>query len=440
MEKKFNGLIDPDRAMLPSEITTIELLEGEIEKVLLLADKGVIRAMIGAVVANRMALDPVWLLLVAGSSAGKTELLMSMSDLDFIHQISDLTVNTFASGQKKPGKETSLLMKLNNGVMLFKDFTSVLSKNKEAKKEIMGQLREIFDGSYTKRTGTGDDITWKGKVGAIAGCTESIYRHLEDLSEMGDRFVMYSIEAPDRMNAARRAMSNTEGMAEKREHLKKCCLNFVNLVIDQIDIIDPKISLETQEEFLVVADFAALARSAVITNDRTDVVEFVPTPEMPMRIAAQLYTMASALTAINMVSHPERSKEITDVERKILYKIAFDSIPRTRRDALIPLAKYSKGISTAGLAQHIGLPAISVEKYLSQLNALGICSRIKKSGQQGNMWVMKNEYKEIIVNLYDIKVHEGAMMANNFDAEEDDLDDLDAGFDRLVESESLDTW
>jgi len=81
-----------------------------------------------------------------------------------------------------------------------------------------------------------------------------------------------------------------------------------------------------------------------------------------------------------------------------------------------------------------------VEKYLSQLNALGICSRIKKSGQQGNMWVMKNEYKEIIVNLYDIKVHEGAMMANNFDAEEDDLDDLDAGFDRLVESESLDTW
>ena len=336
-----------------------------------------------------------------------TEFISAISGLEFVFPISDLTPNTFASGQKKAGKETSLLLKMNNGIMAFKDFTSLLSKNKDAKKEIMGQLREIYDGEYVKRVGTGDDIMWRGKIGAIAGSTEAVYRHLEEMSAMGDRFVMYNIKQPDRLAVARRAMDNSFNMQEKRDYLRKCFEAYITYVIKNLDeeqvILDEKL----KDDMLVVADFATRVRSAVMTDFKTGLVDFVPSAEMPMRVTSQLITIASALASMRRVDPTQAQGKhaiISDEEKKLLYKIAFDSIPRTRRDALYPMAQYKGGITTAGLATRLDLPTPSVSKYLAQLNALGICKRKKKSGGQGDEWHLKDEYRKILVELENIKI------------------------------------
>jgi len=428
-----------EKLLKPEEIVTIELLEKEVEKVFLLADKGLVRMVVATVIANRMDLDPVWLLLVAPPSAGKTEMISAISGLDFVHPISDLTVNTFASGQKKTGKETSLLLKMNNGLMAFKDFTSVLSKNKDAKKEIMSQLREIYDGEYVKRTGTGDDITWKGKVGAIAGCTEIIYRHLEEMSAMGDRFIMYNIDLPDRMEVGRRALSNAGDIQAKRDHLKACFTHFINLVINTMDMGEEvNLSPEMREELLVVADFATRVRSAVLTDFKSGLVDFVPSPEMPMRVTAQLYTLASGFIAINKANPHLRPDalahkgQLTEPEKKLLFKTAFDSIPKTRRSALSPLAKYRDGISSAGLATYLDLPTPSVGKYLAQVNALGICTRLKKGGAQGDMWKMKEEYRKIMIKLEDIEIVEGSLLS---DSVSDEDEDYSSELDRFMDDE-----
>ena len=55
-----------------------------------------------------------------------------------------------------------------------------------------------------------------------------------------------------------------------------------------------------------------------------------------------------------------------------------------------PLAKYKGGISTAGLATVLGLQTAAIRKYLEQLNALGVCSRIKEGGTQGVFLQQKN--------------------------------------------------
>lgn len=384
--------------------------------------------------------------LVAPPSSGKTEMIDAISGLDFVFPISDLTVNTFASGQKKLGKETSLLMKMTNGVMAFKDFTSVLSKNKDAKKEIMGQLREIFDGQYVKRTGTGDDIVWKGKVGTIAGCTEVIYRHLEEMSAMGDRFVMYNIDQPDRLQMARRSLENADKIGEKREHLKQCFKHFILQVIEQIQTGTGVVELDEKmkEEILNVADFATRVRSAVLTDFKSGLVDFVPKAEMPTRMTTQLHTLAASFLIINKTNprlqkdHLTNKGQLTNDEKRLLFKVAFDSIPRTRRDALIPLAKYKEGISTAGLATYLNLPTPSVGKYLAQINALGICTRLKKGGKQGDMWKLKDEYRQIMLDLEDIQVEEGSLLADNI-SDEDAYDLLDSEFpDSEVEQMSLD--
>lgn len=408
----------------PEKIKTIEELEHGFNEVFLLKDEGIVRMCMATVIANRMEGDPVWLLLVAPSSGGKTEMINALSGLSFVWPISDLTVNTFASGQKKIGKETSLLLKINNGVMTFKDFTSILSKNQDARKEIMGQLREIFDGHYTKRTGTGDDIEWTGKVGAIAGSTEAIYKHLEDLSAMGDRFVMYNIDQPDRMEVARRALKNSHDLHEKREWLKRASKCYIEHVLETLDTIGEEmiISDEYREELLRVSDFASKVRSAVMYDFKTGQVDFVPSAEMPMRIAQQLYTIAGAFMAMRK-SNPSVTKEsvveLSDFEMRLLYKIAFDSIPKIRRLAIYNLAKYKGGLTTAGLAVTLGLPTQSVGKYLSQVNALGICDRIKKGGSQGDQWNIKEEYRDIMVKMERIDIVDGPLISNAVDDQDE---------------------
>lgn len=419
----------------PTEINTLKKLEEEVSKVLLIADKGLVKIVIATVIANRMNSSPVWLLLVAPPSGGKTEFISAISSLPFVYAISDLTVNTFASGQKRADKETSLLLRMNNGIMAFKDFTSLLSKDREAKNVIMGQLREIYDGEYVKRTGTGDDITWRGKMGAIAGCTEIIYRHLEDMSAMGDRFIMYNILQPDSFNASKRALRNTNKVVINSNHLKECFTHYINSMIENMEesteiILDD----ETSDEILKVADFAVKARSAVMTDFKTGAVDFVPTPEMPMRMARQLYTLACAFISMNKadpdMKHNEhvRNGQITPEEKKLLFKIAFDSISKSRRDILIPLAKYREGVTTAGVATFLNLPSMSAAKYLQQVNALKLCTRIKKAGAQGDTWKMPDNYRNVICKLESIEVVSGMLAGEDIDNDylgEEVLDPVD---------------
>lgn len=435
-----------DKFLEPNQITSIELLEKEVCKVLLLQDSGVVKMIVAAVIANRMPLDTVWLMLVSPPSGGKSELINAITGLDFVFPISDLTVNTFASGQKKIGKETSLLMKMQNGIMVFKDFTSVLSKNKDAKKEIMGQLREIFDGDYVKRTGTGDDITWKGKIGAIAGVTEVIYRHIEEMSAMGDRFILYNIDQPDRMEVAHKAMENAEhNIAEQRMHLKECFTFFIKLCIENMSKEEIVLGMETKEELLEVANFATIARSAVLTDFKSGLVDFVPSPEMPMRVSSQLFTLASAFVAINR-ANPTIGKgsaafkgELTEKEKNLLFKVAFDSIPRTRRDVLFPLAKYKEGISTAGIATLKNMPTDSMKKYLAQINALGICTRIKKGGSQGDIWRIKESYRKIMMKLHKIDIVDGQLLSDNIEEDFVEDEDIDKEFQDLTKETEQDT-
>lgn len=420
--------------MKPEDIKRIEDLEAEVDKVLLLKDRGVVKMICATIIANRLDLDPVWLLLVAASSGGKSELIHAITGFEWVFNISDLTVNTFASGQKKTGKETSLLLKMSNGVMAFKDFTSILSKEKEARKAIMGQLREIYDGEYVKRTGTGDDITWKGKIGAIAGATEAVYVHLEEMSQMGDRFIMYCIEQPDRMEVAKRALQNSHDMLEKREHLKACFKAYITYVLDNMNMVDGEIKLDPASELhlLEVADFATRARSAVLTDFKTGLVKFVPAPEMPMRVTGQLSTLATAFIAMaraapGMAGSPLLEGKLTESDYRLLYKTAFDSIPKMRRTALHALAKYKDGVTTAGLATSLELPTPSVGQYLAQVNALSICSRVKKPGGQGDLWVLKEQYRSLMVRLEGIEVVEGTLLSDAVDEEWDAVDKYKQG-------------
>lgn len=386
-------------------ITTIEQLEAEVDKVLYLEDRGVVRVLCAAVIANRLPLDPVWLFLVSGSSTGKSELINFFGGLPFIYPISDITPNTFLSGKAKgEGDEPSLLYLMKNGIMSFKDFTTILSKKREAKGEILAQLREIFDGEYIKRTGTGKDLTWRGKVGAIAGATDAIYRHLDEFSAMGNRFVMYNMQQLDREGrhkASERVFDNMPHMTEYRSHLRKCFKEYVEHVISKASGKPAPMTKEFRREAIDIADFATMARTAVYTDYRTGRIEGAADPEGPMRVVAQQHGFMSAFVAMQ--------GELTDFDHRIIYKVAWDSIPNVRRTALLLLAQYKDGTTTKAYGQHIGIPSDSAKKFLEQLAVLKLIDRKKGRPTLGDLWQIKEEYRDIINKLHGVEVKEGEL-------------------------------
>lgn len=404
------------------EIKTIEALEAEVKKVFLMVDDGIVALLCASVIANRMKLDPVWLMLIAASSGGKSELLNGLMGLKFVYPVSDLTVNSMASGFKgKPGEETSLLWKANYGILLFKDFTSILSKDKEAKKAIMAQFREIYDGRYDKTTGNGKNINWRGKIGAIAGATEMVYESLADMSAMGDRFIMYSMIQPPRLEVAKRMFQNNTDMTEKRQHIQNCFTAYITYVLENQSPEKVDLGEELQDEIIRVADFGTRARSAVLTDFKTGMVDFVPSPEMPMRVIAQLSNIATAFMIMKRarpdfaMERAENKDKLEPKFRNVLYKIAMDSIPKKRRMALQALASYSDGVSSGGLAALLNYPTETVRKWFFALNGLEICERLKSGGRNGDQWVMRDEYRKIMQEFDKIRIISGSLFEGNAD-------------------------
>lgn len=401
-------------------------LEKVYDEFLLLGDRTLVKLLCGMVIANQLDhVDPVWILLVAAPSSGKSEVIQAFNDImdpkskkPMLYPISDLTINSFASGQNRVGEETSLLFKMpRGGILAFKDFTSLISKNQEARAEIMGQLREIYDGAYIKRTGNGKDVAWKGKVGALAGCTEVIYEHLEELSAMGDRFAMYSMLQPDRKEALRFAMRLKRAGESKdvsRAKVRAATKSYIEYALKRAQDVTLSINNEAEEELITVADFCTKVRSGVIVDKKYNRVEFVPSKEMPMRLMEQLLALMTAFIVMRKVEipadEPKPTVYVGDIPDKddafICYKIAFDSIPIKRRMALKLIAKYTHGARTAGLATAIGYETKVVAGWLSQLNGLGIVSREKMGGPQGDRWKLIKEYEDIMVKFQGVKIED----------------------------------
>lgn len=391
----------------PETITSLKALEDEFKKVYLIKDKGIIKTICATLIANKMNLDPVWLFVVAASGGGKTELLNSIQGIDFVHPIDTLTVNTFASGSMKKGGEASLLLRINNGVITFKDFTVILDMHKDSRKEIMGQLRAIFDGEFVKETGTGDNIKWRGKLGMVAAVTTIIHQRASEFSSMGERFIQYAVEQPDRRKVQEKIFENSYGMKEKREHVQKCMTNYINYVLDILDDVEIDLASDLKKELMEIADLTTQARSAVERSLRTGKVTFVPDAEMPTRVLGQLITIASAFVAINKADQGGKIKgapedRFTDFDRDILYKISLDSIPRKRRQVLQILAKYILGSTAQGIAEQMKLPTSTITEVLEELHALNFC-RLTRTGSV-EKWHIEPKYKDIITHFENITV------------------------------------
>src|SRR3990167_6859995 len=203
---------------------TLQGLQEKIEKIYLVKDPYITKVLCVSVISHFLSSDPCWIVIVAPSGGAKSEFINLIHKVAWtpptkpgeeareqkVHAMSTLTSKTFISGQKVIGKDTSLLLQISNGIITFKDLTSLLSEQKDERAMIMAQLREIYDGKLAKSFGTGETLVWTGKITIIAGATYAIHSMKQAYTAMGERFIFYNMEQPSRYEAAKRTMENQQ--------------------------------------------------------------------------------------------------------------------------------------------------------------------------------------------------------------------------------------
>jgi hypothetical protein len=350
-------------------------------------DLGLIRTELGAIAANLIeGADAVWLMEIGGSGWGKTEHLQSASGLPFVHMAATLTEAALLSGtpRKDKAKEAKggLLREIGEfGVLILKDFTSILSMHRDGRAAVLAALREIYDGHWARYIGVdgGRKLEWRGKLGIIAGVTNTIDRHHTVITTMGERFVFYRITPPDEERQALQALANVGKEKIMRAELMQA-------VTSLFASIDPptaaaKLSGAEKRQLIAWARLAARSRSPIERDPiNKHEIELIPDPEAPARLTQILLRLFTGMLAIGVPR--------ADAWQH-LKKVAFDSMPAIRCRVLeFLIISGTPERATTDIATSLGYPTDTAKRALEDLTAHGMLQRRSQGQGKADLWCL----------------------------------------------------
>jgi hypothetical protein len=362
-----DGVVEVDVSRRRDTLTSLDELHERFQRYLYLPDLVAVDVAAAVIVAHRSGGDPLWMFLVSPPSSGKTEILQSLTDCTEVYKLSSLTGQTFASGFK--GRNSSLLNRLEDrglSFLLLKDFTTVLSLHRDARSDIMGALREIYDGEYSKDFGNGQTVSWIGRLGFLAGCTPVIDRHHQVLATLGQRFLMLRLPPEDRDTITARSLATRGHEAEMRSELRDAMRSF----LDAVSVRGHLLSVEATEHVVAVSRYATQGRTGVERDGYSREILVLPELEVPARFAKAAAALLCGLVAIGY----DEARAL-----EVVARVGRDSMPQVRVAVLEQLAG-GFPVSTPDLANGTDLPISTVRLVVEDLTAIGLVER-SGSGQ-----------------------------------------------------------
>lgn len=298
-----------------------------------------------------------------------------------------MTPKTFISGYvTDDGTDASLLPEVNQKVLLMSDFGSMMSLHRDTKAKIYGQLRGIYDGSYSRPVGTGERRKWEGKIGILAATTPEVYREYQLTTKLGERFIMYGIPEVDKRAMARRAI---------RQSMKENDPRFVKLKFEVARFLDrlktpslPELSESMENGIAALAEYVACGRTALIYGEDGE-VNFKREPEAPGRLAQQLSTLAYGLAIVR------GERAVSRATFKTIVHVANDTIPITPRHLLHLLLGATSWVDVKTGAADTGYSDRMVNRHFDGLVSVDLAKRL--GGPQKHVWVA-SDYLRALVN------------------------------------------
>lgn len=338
--------------------------------------------------------DPIWTLLVAPSSGGKSTLLAPCVDIKQTFYVDDLTEKTLLSGYKAGGRDNSLLKTIGNGVMIFSDLTAILAKNPVSKGEILSQLKLVYDRKVTKYTGTGK-VYWDGKIGVLSAATPDIYYHMEAGRSMGERFIYYWMDVPTDEEISKKQSTTNISAKEMTDIMKDLYREYYENIRAWIEKHgEPTLKMtDLQRERIRRASmFCVAGKATVHTNFKSGKVDQIPHKAGVGRDYKSFEALALALQVMWCYETGDKNAVLQDFHVDILEKCAYSSINRERRAILEILADSDRPLSASqiGASKGFGLEREGVEVYLNPLFAVGLIKRQVETSNKFK-WFIENE-------------------------------------------------
>jgi energy-coupling factor transporter ATP-binding protein EcfA2 len=372
-------------------VRTLAEAEVAFRQHLYLPDLRPLHVLLGAIAANRLPGEPVWLLIVGASGSGKSELVRACNGLAEVAVVTTLSEAALLSGTSTRDTAADatggVLRQIGSlGLLSFKDFTSTLSLDKDALAKMLSALREIYDGYWSRDVGTdgGRKLSWQGKAGMIGGVTPAIDRHHAVVAEMGERLLLFrmpTLGEGDIDRAVAQAMSNHEVLAQMRGDLRDVVAGlFAGLETPAAGAI----SDEERIQLVEVVKLVARGRAAVY-RERGELMG-AGEPEIPTRLAQQLERLLAGMVAIGL-------------DRPLAWKAtlvtALSSMPSDRWKA-IDLLRKNMMMTTTHVGTGLGRPTTSIRRTLEDLEAHSLIRRHSQGSGRADVWELDDRTRESV--------------------------------------------
>lgn len=346
-------------------------------------DTDALDAVLATAAVERLDGDPLWLLLISGSGNAKTETVQGLDGIGALITSTISSPGALLSATPKRERDKAatggLLRKLEpRGTMVIKDVTSILSMSSDLRAEVLGALREVYDGRWSRNVGTDGGLTldWAGRIAVVGAVTTAWDKAHSVIASMGDRFVLVRMDSSTgRQAAGRRAIGNTGSEEQMRAELAAAVAGVLAGMSTE-----PTVLTDSETDVLLAAaDLVTLARTGVEYDFRGDVVD-AHAPEMPTRFAKQLAQVMRGAAAIGI----DRGAAL-----KLAIRCARDSMPPLRLAIIDDVAK-NPDSSTADIRKRLGKPRATVDRQLQALHMLTVLEcdeqEIQWAGRDATRW------------------------------------------------------
>src|SRR5262249_4516219 len=194
--------------------------------------------MLAVAASEKLLGDPAWLLIISGPGNAKTETVQATSGLGahIVSTIASEGALLSATSRRDRSKTATggLLRKIGDrGLLIIKDFTSILSTDHNTRTSVLAALREIHDGHWVRNVGTdgGRTLTWTGARVVIGPSTTAWDQAHAVVAAMGDRFALVrSDSSTGRVGAGRKAIRNTGTETTMRRELAEAVAGLIGYV------------------------------------------------------------------------------------------------------------------------------------------------------------------------------------------------------------------
>lgn len=358
-------------------------------KWLYLEDDSFLDVVFGAIVANRFDADPTWLMIIAPPGGTKSETIRAFFDSSETYDLSSLTSSSLISGDREAEGDPSLLPKLDGKVVLIKDFTMILDLHKEERKEILGTLRDAYDGEAAKAFGTGEIKRYESQFGLITGVTPVIDQYSSVQSTLGERFLKIRPQIGNQKKQATKALENAQNKGKMREELKEAAHGVLAQDYDSL----PEYEEGLAEKLISLAQFTAIGRSSVNRGHGGKEILSDPAAEIPTRLVQQFGTLAKGIAIV------KGHKEVGEPEYNLIKQVAKDTVAKRDEKVLKFLWDFKEEgkVTHTEIADRIDYTTTTTRRICEDYSLLGAINGkdVHGSGSRAT-WELTREFKELI--------------------------------------------